>query len=146
MIQRPQTVFLLLGALALGAMGLFDVPWHGAASRQSAWFVPSLLGLGVVTAVLAIGAIFLYTDQARRKTQRTVVVGVQILTVLLAGVLYVGFYRAGTLAFTDSTGILWGRTIVLLLPIVAYVLFRLARNRIETDIERVEEMNQGRIR
>lgn len=146
MIQRPQTLFLVLGALALGALGLFDVPWSGAAARQSAWFVPSLLGLVVVTAVLAIGAIFLYEDQARRKTQRTVVVGVQILTLLLAGVLYVGLYRAGTLAFTGPAGILWGRSTVLLLPIVAYVLFRLARRGIDKDIERVERMEQGRIR
>lgn len=146
MIQRIQTVYLVLGALALGALGFFEVPWSGAAARQSAWFVPSLIGLVVVTAVLAFGAIFLYKDQAQRKTQRTVVVGVQVLTVLLAGVLYVGLYRAGTLAFTGPTGILWGRSIVLLLPIVAYVLFRLARRGIETDIERVDRMEQGRLR
>lgn len=146
MIQRPQTLFLFLGALALGALGFFDVPWSGAAARQFGWFVPSLLGLVVLTTLLAIGAIFLYKDQSQRKTQRTVVVGVQVLTVLLAGVLYVGLYRAGTLAFTGPAGILWARSLVLLLPIVAYVLFRLARTRIETDIERVERMNRGRIR
>ena len=146
MIQRIQTVYLVLGALALGTLGLFDVPWSGAAARQFAWFVPSLIGLLAVTSVLAIGAVFLYKDQAQRKTQRTVVVGVQILTLLLAGVLYVGFYRAGTLAFTGPAGVLWGRSIVLLLPIVGYLLFRLARHGIEKDIERVDRMNQGRIR
>lgn len=146
MIQRIQTVYLFLGALALAALGLFDVPWSGVAAQQSAWFVPSVLGLVVVTAVLAIGAIFLYENQSQRKTQRMLVAGTQILTLLLAGVLYAGFYRAGTLAFTGPAGILWGRSTVLLLPIVAYVLFRLARSRIETDIERVERMNQGRIR
>lgn len=143
MIQRIQTVYLLLGALALAGMGLFDAPWSGVAARQFDWFVPSLIGLLVVTAGTALGAIFLYNQ---RKTQRTVVVGVQILTVLLAGVLYGGLYLAETLTFTGASDLLWGRAIVLLLPILAYGLFLLARRGIESDIERVEEMNRGRIR
>jgi len=143
MIQRIQTVYLLLGALALAGMGLFGAPWSGVAARQFDWFVPSLIGLLVVTAGAALGAIFLYNQ---RKTQRTVVVGVQVLTVLLAGVLYGGLYLAETLTFTGTSGLLWGRTIVLLLPILAYGLFLLARRGIEGDIERVEQMNRGRIR
>lgn len=146
MIQRIQTAYLVLGALALATMGVFDVLWSGVAARQSAWFFPSLAGLLAVTVILAIGAIFLYKDNEQRKIQRTLVVGVQILTLLLAGVLYGGLYQAGTLVFTGPTGILWGRSVVLLLPILAYVLFRLARNGIEKDIRRVERMNQGRIR
>ncbi|PSQ87905.1 MAG: DUF4293 domain-containing protein [Bacteroidetes bacterium QH_2_63_10] len=146
MIQRIQTVYLLLGALALAAMGLFDVPWSGVAASQFGWFVPSLIGLLVVTAGAAIGAIFLYKGQERRKRQRNVVVGVQILTLILAGVLYGGLYVAGTLTFTASSGILWRRTLVLLFPILGYSFFRLARRSIENDIERVEQMNRGRIR
>lgn len=141
MIQRIQTVYLVLGAFALAAMGFFDVPWSGIAAGQFGWFVPSLVGLLVVTVGTALGAIFLYD---RRKTQRTVVIGVQVLTVLLAGVLYGGLYAAGTLAFTGRTGILWGRTIVLLLPILAYVFFLLARRGIESDIELVESMDRIR--
>ena len=93
------------------------------------------------TAATALGAIFLYE---RRKTQRTVVYGLQVLTIVLAGVLYGGLYTTGTLTFTDPTGILWSRTIVLLLPMVAYVLFRLARRGIESDIELVESMDRIR--
>lgn len=141
MIQRIQTVYLLLGALALAALGLFDTPWSGAAARQFGWFVPSLIGLLVVTAGTALGTIFLYGN---RKTQRTVVVGVQVLTVLLAGVLYGGMYVAGTLTFTGPSGLLWGRTILLLLPILAYGLFLLARRGIESDIELVESMDRIR--
>lgn len=141
MIQRIQTVYLLLGALALAAMGLFDVPWDDPAAQRYAWFVPSLVGLLVVSAGTALGAVFLYE---RRKTQRTVVYGVQLLTIVLAGVLYGGLYTTGTLTFTDPTGILWGRTIVLLLPIAAYALFRQARRGIENDIELVESMDRIR--
>jgi len=141
MIQRIQTVYLLLGALALGAIGFFDVPWGDPATRQYAWFVPTLIGLLAVTTLTALGSIFLYD---RRKTQRTVVYGVQLLTIVFAGVLYGGLYGAGTLTFTDPTGILWGRSVVLVLPIVAYALFRLARRGIESDIELVESMDRIR--
>ena len=141
MIQRIQTVYLFLGVVALAAMGFFDVPWSGPAAQQYAWFVPSVVGLLVVTAGTALGAIFLYE---RRETQRTVVYGVQLLTIVLAGVLYGGLYTTGTLAFADPTGVLWGRSVVLLLPVVAYVLFRLARRGIESDIELVESMDRIR--
>jgi hypothetical protein len=141
MIQRIQTVYLLLGALALAAMGLFEAPWSDPAAQQYAWFVPSVAGLLVGTAGTALGAIFLYE---RRKTQRTVVYGLQLLTIVLAGVLYGGLYTTGTLTFTGPTGILWSRTIVLLLPLVAYALFRLARRGIENDIELVESMDRIR--
>lgn len=141
MIQRIQTVYLLLGALALAGLGLFDAPWSGPAAARYAWFVPSLMGLLVVTLGTAIGAIFLYD---RRKTQRQAVIGVQVLTLLVAGVLYGGFYMTGRLSFTGPSGILWTRSILWLLPIVAYGLFLLARRGIEHDIELVESMDRIR--
>lgn len=141
MIQRIQTVYLLLGALVLGALGIFDAPWSGIAAAQYAWFVPSLIGLLVVAVGTALGSIFLYE---RRETQRTVVIAAQILTLLLAGVLYGGLYLAGTLAFTGPSGILWNRSIMLLLPLVAYGFFLLARRGIESDIELVESMDRIR--
>jgi len=146
MIQRIQTVYLLLGALALAAMGLFDVPWSGVAASQFGWFIPSLVGLLVLTMGTATGAIFLYEGQKQRKRQRVVVIGTQILTLFLAGALYGGLYLAGTLTFTDPTGILWARSATLLLPILGYVFFLLARRNIEGDIESVERNRQGRIR
>ena len=146
MIQRIQTLYLLLGALALGALGLFDAPWSGVAASRFSWFVPALIALLIATASTAIGAIFLHEDQEQRKTQRKTVIGVQVLTFLLAGTLYGGSYWVGTLTFMSPDGILWGRSVVLSLPIIAYGLFFLARWAIESDIERVERMNQGRIR
>ena len=144
MIQRIQTLYLLLGALALGALGLFDAPWSGVAASRFSWFVPALIALLSATAGAAIGAIFLHKDQEQRKAQRKIVIGVQILTLLLAGTLYGGSYWVGTLTFMSPDGI--GRSVVLSLPIIAYGLFFLARRAIESDIERVERMNQGRIR
>lgn len=141
MIQRIQTVYLLLGALLLSGMGLFDTPWGSPAAAQYGWFVPALIGFLVVTVGTAVVAIFLYD---RRKTQRQVVVGVQVLTLCVAGVLYGGLYMARALSFTGITGILWDKSIVLILPILAYGLFLLARRGIESDIELVESMDRIR--
>ncbi|MEF8795201.1 MAG: DUF4293 family protein [Salinivenus sp.] len=141
MIQRIQTLYLFFGALALAALGLFHMPWDSAAASAHSWFLPSLIGLILVTAGTAIGAIFLYEN---RQTQRTVVVGVQIGTVLLAGVLYGGLYLTSELTFSTGQGLDWGRITVLSLPILAYALFLLARRGITHDIELVESMDRLR--
>lgn len=141
MIQRIQTVYLLLGALLLSGMGLFDTPWSSPAAAQYGWFVPVLIGLLGVTVATAVGAIFLYD---RRKMQRQVVVWAQVLTLCVAGVLYGGLYMARALSFTGITGILWDKSIVLVLPILAYGFFLLARRGIESDIELVESMDRIR--
>jgi hypothetical protein len=89
----------------------------------------------------ALWAIFLYE---RRKTQRSVVVGVQVGTVLLAGVLYGGLYLTGELAFRGPAGVDWGKAATLAVPIVAYLFFLLARRGIDHDIELVESMDRLR--
>jgi len=141
MIQRIQTVYLVLGALALGTLGVFDVPWASTAASIHSWFVPSLIGLIVVTAGTAVWAIFLYET---RETQRSVVVGVQVGTVLLAGVLYGGLYLTAELTFRGADGIDWGRAVVLTIPILAYLFFYLARRGIDHDIELVKSMDRLR--
>jgi hypothetical protein len=141
MIQRIQTVYLFLGALALAALGAFDMPWNSQAATTYAWFSPSLIGLMVATAGGALGAIFLYDN---RTTQRTVVVTVQVGTLLLAGVLYGGLYMTAELTFGTGQGVEWGRTVALALPILAYALFFLARWGIDHDIELVESMDRLR--
>jgi hypothetical protein len=140
-IQRIQTVYLLLGTLALAALGLFDLPWTSQAAAVHGWFVPVLVGLIVVTAGTALWAIFLYD---RRKRQRSVVVSVQVATVLLAGTLYGGLYLTSELAFRGSGGVDWGKAAMLGLPILAYLFFFLARRGIDHDIELVESMDRLR--
>ncbi|MFP4227870.1 MAG: DUF4293 family protein [Salinivenus sp.] len=141
MIQRIQTVYLFLGALALAAMGGFDTPWDSTAAATLGWYTPTVLGLLVVTIGTALGSIFLYTQ---RKTQRSVVVGAQVLTVGLAGVLYGGLYMTEELHFGGAVGLQWDRTVALLLPVLAYGLFWLARRGIDHDIELVKSMDRLR--
>lgn len=141
MIQRIQTVYLFLGALAIAALGFFSSLWGSSAAAQLSWFVPSLIALIVATAGGGLGAIFLYKQ---RETQRRVVVGIQVLTVCLAGVIYGGLYLTQELAVEGARGIDWSKTTMLVLPLVGYVLFLLARRGIQHDIELVKSMDRIR--
>lgn len=141
MIQRIQTVYLFLGALTLGLFGVFDLPWTSTAASTHAWFQPSLIGLLVLTAGGALWAIFLYEN---RRRQRSVVVGVQVGTLALAAVLYGGLYLTSELTFYSRTTVVWGRVLVLLLPIIAYGFFYFARRGIDKDIELVRSMDRIR--
>ncbi|PSQ95886.1 MAG: DUF4293 domain-containing protein [Bacteroidetes bacterium SW_9_63_38] len=141
MIQRIQTVYLSLGILTLAALGFFGWPWSSEAASTYVWFVPSIIGLTVLTSGTALWSIFLYET---REWQRTVVMWVQIGTVLLGATLYGGLYLTSELAVRGPTGVQWGRAVVLVLPLGAYVFFLLARRGIEHDIELVKSMDRLR--
>lgn len=144
MIQRIQSLYLLLGAITLGALFFFDGIWESQAAATHAWFEPSVIILNVAAIAVGIGAIFLYKMRPR---QRRVVLGAQMLTVLLVVALYGGFFLTGELNVRTPTGAIdVPLLIALLLPIVAYVFYYLARRGIEKDIKMVEDMNRFRLR
>ena len=116
MIQRIQTVFLVLGAVALAALLLFDVVWTSAATAQG-WFTPAVIGIDGLAIATALGAIFLYKN---RPKQRRVIVVAQVLTTVLLLVFCVGLYLANAL----------------------YV--RTARRGVEKDINLVQSMDRLR--
>ncbi len=140
MIQRIQTVYLVLGAVALGALLFFGVVWQGAATAQS-WFTPAVVLGDSLAAAVALGAIFLYKNRPR---QRQVIVAAQALTTVLLLVFCGGLYLADALYVRTAQGLDGGMLVALLLPIVAYVLFLLARRSVEKDIERVRSMDRLR--
>jgi hypothetical protein len=141
MIQRIQTVYLFLGAVALTGLFFFDSLWSSTAAASHGWYLPAVIGLSAVTGVTAVAAIFLYEN---RQTQRTVVVGAQLLTVAVAAVLYGGLYLTGELAVRAADGFDWAKAGMLGLPILAYLLFLLARRGIDHDIELVKSMDRLR--
>ena len=141
MIQRIQSVYLLLGALALLSMLLFDEVWVGEAAEALPWFAPVLLILGGITVALALVAIFLYKNRAR---QRGVVVGVQWLTVAWMAVFYGGLFYGGQLQTSAGGDPITASLLVLLVPILAYVFFFLARRGIQKDIALVRSMDRLR--
>lgn len=143
MIQRVQSLYLALGAIALGALFLFDSIWSGRAAVEQAWFAPSVAALAVAGIAVGGGAIFLYNARQR---QRTVVLGAQMIVVLLLVALYGGLFMSGGFDLREPGGYDIPRIIALLLPVVAYTFYYLARRGIERDIKKVEDMERFRLR
>ena len=141
MIQRIQTVYLVLGAVALLALFLFEGVWQGAAAESQAWFTPTVLITSGLAALVALAAVFLYKT---RPKQRQVIVFAQVLTVLHIVMLYGGLYLADALYVRTAAGVDVNMLIALLLPVVAYILFFLARRAVTKDIELVRSMDRLR--
>lgn len=143
MIQRIQSLYLLIGALLLSLFFVFDAPWSSAAAETYGWFEPALLGAIGATAGLALVSLFLYS---RLPVQRTLVVVVQGLTIVLAATLYGGLFLSGELSVQSPDGLNMAKATVLIVPAVTYVLFMLARRGIERDIKIIEDQNSFRLR
>ena len=141
MIQRIQSIYLLLGALVLGSLLLFDEIWLGETAAMLPWFAPALLIGGGVVIVVALVAIFLYKNRTR---QRGVVVVVQWLTVVWMGVFYGGLFYSGQLQAQAGGDPVAMSLLGLLVPIIAYIFFFLARRGIQKDIALVRSMDRLR--
>lgn len=141
MIQRIQSVYLLLGAVALLALLFFDRIWQNEAVAELAWYAPVLLILGAVAVGLAVAAVFMYKD---RRRQVKLVMGAQWATLLFLAAMIGGFLLVGATGLLAESAADFGGLIALLLPILAYIFFFLARKGIERDIELVRSMDRLR--
>lgn len=137
MIQRIQSIYLLLGALAMAALLFVDPLWQGVVAESHGWFTPVLLMLGLLTVVGGIGAIFLYND---REKQRSVVVVTQIGALAVLALILGTFWFVGALGSGQPVSVYVGFG----LPVLAYVFFWLARRAIEKDIDLVKSMDRLR--
>ncbi len=150
MILRIQSLYLLLGALALVVLLMMGGDlWSRASTESVTWLPVALMGLGGFTAAGALLAVFAARDPRHPhkmlpglQRQRKVVVGIQLLTVAFLLVLFVGLYMAGTLPLlSDLSGM--G---VLALPVVAYGFFFMARRGIDRDIRQLRQADSFRLR
>lgn len=141
MIQRIQSIYLLIGAIALACLLFFGDLWAGPAAAQHPWFAPVLLIAAGLAIMIALVAIFLYKD---RRRQRGVVAWAQLFTLITFIVLLIGVFIGNASGSVDATGSASEYTIVLIIPLVAYVLFYLARRGIERDIALVRSMDRLR--
>jgi NADH:ubiquinone oxidoreductase subunit K len=142
MIQRIQSVYLLLAAAALVAVLFFGSVWQPA-TASFGLFTFTFVAVSVAAGLVALVAVFLYQNRPR---QRRVVFGVQVLALIQTALLYGGLYLVGALRYTSpATGqVDVGRVVVLLLPVLGYGLLYLARRAITSDIELVRSMDRLR--
>jgi uncharacterized membrane protein len=141
MIQRPQSLYLLIGAVAFLALFFFDLAWESPAANSYTWFTPVVLMMAGVLGLGAIGTIFLYGD---RKRQRSIVVGLQVATIAFLLLFLGGIYLVGDLHFARDGVTAAGKVIAMLLPILAYAMFFMARRGITKDIALVRSMDRLR--
>ncbi|MEX1054450.1 MAG: DUF4293 family protein, partial [Rhodothermales bacterium] len=89
-------------------------------------------------AAAALVAIFIFRD---RPKQAKMVLGVQSVTLVCMIALYGGIYLAGdSILGVESVE----HALLLLLPILAYIQFHLARRSIRKDIELIKSMDRLR--
>ncbi len=137
MIQRIQSLYLLFAALALVLFAVLGVPEQTAFAGQAWlwWALEGLSGLGVLACIYAI---VLYTDRTR---QLRVVAAAQWLVVLVVLGLALVFVLHPVLQVTLRNA---ADVVGYLMPIVAYVLVRLAQRGIDRDIKLVKSMDRLR--
>lgn len=138
MIQRIQSLYLVLAGLLLALfVGLGDT-WASAIAAEQAWLGAAAYALAGVTALVALVAVALFKN---RELQRKVILAAMWLDLLLVAAVLVGFY----LAFDSGDFVApVAYYFVAMQPIVAYVFLRLARQRVTADIETVRSMDRIR--
>lgn len=136
MIQRIQSVYLILAVVALALLLLSELVQTG--SNLARW---GTLLFGVPALAGAVGAVFLYKDRIR---QRRLIVATQVCTIMAVVVLYGSLYVQGVLHVRTSAGLDVVRLVTLVLPLVAYLCLILARRGVSRDIKLVEGMDRIR--
>ena len=141
MIQRIQTVYLLVGALLLGFFLVLAPAWFEAVSLYAGWVIPVLYVLAGVTAAAALLAVFFYKQRARQATMIAAALWLDLaLVMVLVGAQgYLSFQTDADLTAAGAAGFA-----VLLLPIFAYVAFRLAKRGVQKDMDLVQSMDRLR--
>ena len=139
MIQRIQSLYLLIAAACLVLFVLVANVWIAGVAAELAWLGTAAYGLGIVTALAALVSVFLYRDRSRQRT--TIVATMWLDLLLVAAVL------GGLLASTGDApaeGGPYARYLVALLPVAAYLFLRLARAGVHKDIQTVRSMDRLR--
>lgn len=140
MIQRKQTLFLVLAALMAAAMFALPYPFDSLAAEHFEVF-PAGVGLlsGALAAVSAL-TVFQYRTRASQLRSTTACI---VLAVLLLAFVVGGFAISGDFARLQQTGRLDGWA-ALALPLVALVFASLARRGVAADIALVRSMDRLR--
>ncbi len=140
MIQRKQSLFLVLAALMAAAMFALAYPYESLAADQYEAF-PAAVGL-LSGALAAVSALAVFQFRTRATQLRSATAGMALAALLLA-VVAGGYALGGDLVRLQQGGRLDGWA-ALALPLVALVLTWLARRGVAADIALVRSMDRLR--
>ncbi|NQV72904.1 DUF4293 domain-containing protein [bacterium] len=141
MIQRIQSLYLLLAVAMLGLEYTFDSVWKGPSAAAYSWFVPVTTGVFTLAAIGALGAIFLYSQ---RKRQRSLVVVSQVIALLGLLILFGAQFMTNSLPTVATSVIAFEAWAALACPVLAYLMLMMARRAIDKDIALVRSMDRLR--
>jgi len=143
MLQRIQTLFLLVAAAFVAAFMVLGDAWRTGLAGTYPWVGPLALLLGGIVILASLVAVFLYKD---RSAQRKVVSVAQwtdlALVLLLVGAM--AALNLGDAPVPAMADAMQAAYITALLPFGAYIFLRLARRGIEKDIALVRSMDRLR--
>ncbi|MFT5515037.1 MAG: hypothetical protein ACI80V_001159 [Rhodothermales bacterium] len=138
MIQRVQSVYLILGAAALVA-SFFVGEIGREAHTVVAWFIPAAGGSLLASSAAATISIFLFGN---RRRQRTSIVAAQYVTLASLVVVFLGMYFSGTLPSSRTFAL--SSWLALVLPLLAFLMLRLARKGVDADIKLIKSVDRLR--
>ena len=141
MIQRIQSIYLLLAVAMLGLEYTFDSVWKGPSAEAYSWFVPVTTGVFTLAAIGALGAIFLYSQ---RKRQRSLVVVSQVIALLGLLILFGTQFMTNSLPAVAASAVTFAAWAALACPVLAYLMLMMARRAIDKDIALVRSMDRLR--
>lgn len=137
MIQRIQTIYLLVAALSLMGYALFSIP-PVSAFGEFMGVRMILMTIVLVVSAGVLGSVFLFRN---RKKQRIVVIGLQwasLVCIILTGLVL--YYIPAVL---EATAGVYGVVVFLPLPL-GYVFLRLGQRAIDKDIALIKSMDRIR--
>ncbi len=141
MIQRIQTVHLLIAAALVGLFIGLANGWLAGLATVSEWLPSVAYGLAGATALATLVSVFLYKQRLRQRK----VVGAAMALDLLLVLFLVGVLAAESLnGETAPTAAELTAASVLLLPVLAYAFLGLARRGVRRDNELVRSMDRLR--
>ena len=141
MIQRIQSIYLLLAVAMLGLEYSFDSVWKGPSAEAYSWFGPVTMGVFTLAAIGSLGAIFLYSQ---RKRQRSLVVVSQVIALIGLLVLFGTQFMTNSLPSVSASSVSFESWAALVCPILAYLMLVMARRAIDKDIALVRSMDRLR--
>ena len=136
MIQRIQTLYLLVAGTLLVLFAVFASGWSDGLAANVEWLGPVGLVLAGLAAAVSYAAAVLYKN---RKRQRTIVRVAQILDLLVVAVAVAGLFLRN-----PEVPVATGAYLLVLAPVLAYVMLRLGQRGVDKDIALVRSMDRLR--
>ncbi len=142
MIQRIQSLYLLLAAALVGVFLTIGHIWRELVAAIYPWVGPFILVVGGLVIVAALVSVFLYRDRQRQRAAIGIAQWLDLFLVLVLVVVIVVVNLRDDLIWEPA--VLQTAYITAILPFGAYIFLRMARRGVEKDIALVKSMDRLR--